>query len=128
MKFFAGLDLGQARDYTAIAILERTSPPAAPDAPPAAYQCGYLYRFPLGTMYSAIATRMVAMMETPELKSKAELVVDYTGPGIPVVDSFRAAGLRPVPVTIHGGSATNHAAGSWRVAKRDLVGVTQVLL
>ncbi len=128
MKFFAGLDLGQARDYTAIAILERTSPPGEAGAPPATYQCGYLYRFPLGTLYPAIVAHMAAMMATPQLNGQSTLIADSTGVGRPVVDMLRAAGLKPIAASIHGGTATTQAGNFWNVPKRELVSVLQVLL
>jgi hypothetical protein len=79
-------------------------------------------------MYPAIGARMAAMMETPELKGKAELVVDSTGVGRPVVDSLGVAGLKPIAVSIHGGTATTQAGNGWNVPKRELVSVLQVLL
>jgi hypothetical protein len=54
--------------------------------------------------------------------------VDQTGVGAPVVDLFEQAGLKPVGVLIHGGDKASHEGDSWRVPKRDLVGVLQVLL
>jgi len=56
------------------------------------------------------------------------LVVDQTGVGRSVIDDLRAAGLPMTGVTIHGGDAVSQDADDWRVPKRDLVGVAQVLL
>jgi len=53
---FIGLELGQAQDHTALALLQR--PWVGPDTPPAqrrpAYALRYLRRFPLGTSYPDI--------------------------------------------------------------------------
>ena len=48
--------------------------------------------------------------------------------GAPVIDLFQQEGLEPVGVLIHGGDKASHEGESWRVPKRDLVGVLQVLL
>ena len=55
-------------------------------------------------------------------------MIDQTGCGRPVFDMFVDAGLDPVGVSIHGGDSVNHECRNWRVPKRDLVGVLQVLL
>ena len=39
----------------------------------------------------------------------------------------RAANLRPISVWIHGGDSVSHEGRTYRVPKRDLVGVLQVL-
>ena len=62
--------------------------------------------------------------------SRVALLVDKTGVGAAVVDHFSVEGLRPISVTIHGGSSvTKDPEGfGYRVPKRDLVSATQVLL
>jgi hypothetical protein len=135
MRYFVGLDLGQASDYTAIAVLEQRSEAAAPSmyerpraAPPARYDCRHLERVKLGTPYPAVVERVRTLLHAPALRGKADLVVDATGVGKPVVDLLRQEKLRPVPVTITGGDTANRDGAGWRVPKRDLVGVLQVLL
>jgi len=41
---------------------------------------------------------------------------------------FVKTGLRPTGILIHGGDKATHESNTWRVSKRDLVGVLQVLL
>lgn len=48
--------------------------------------------------------------------------------GAPGFDLFKQEGLEPVGVLIHGGDKASHEGESWRVPKRDLVGILQVLL
>jgi len=57
-------------------------------------------------------------------------LVDKTGVGAGVIDSFWQAGLRPMSVAIHGGSNTTYdpATLGYRVPKRDLVAAVQTLL
>jgi hypothetical protein len=49
---------------------------------------------------------------------------------IPVVDHFRQAEINAglQPILIHGGDHAVHEGGVWRVPKRELVAVVQVLL
>ena len=61
-------------------------------------------------------------MERPQLQWRAELVVDATGVGAPVVEQLKEAGLNPVPVTITSGQRVKRVAGAWRVPKRVLIG------
>ena len=52
-KYFPGLDLGQAQDYTALTILERHG--AYPEF---VFHARHLQRFPLGTPFPAIVTEV----------------------------------------------------------------------
>lgn len=91
----------------------------------------HLERIPLGTSYPAIVERVAQVLATPPLHpATTALVVDATGVGAPVVDLFRQAGLRPVPITITAGTTPSHDPedGSHRVPKRDLVSTVAVLL
>lgn len=139
-EFFAGLDLGQAQDYTALSILERLTTRygrlewaeygGPPPPVPARYELRWLERFPLGTSYPLQVKRVVALLEQPPLQGNVRLGVDYTGVGRPVVDLFRDSALTcPVwPIGIHGGDKTSHEAGRWSVPKRDLISAAQVLM
>ena len=64
--------------------------------------------------------RIVALVRA--LPGEADLVIDATGVGRPVLDMLRAAGLEPVAVTITGGRSASFDGGTWRVPKRMLVG------
>jgi len=122
IKFFVGIDLGQSQDYTALSILERLK-----NDKEYVYHVRHLERI-RGTPYPAIVEKTARMMQSERLKGQASLVVDQTGVGAPVVDLFEQAGLKPVGVLIHGGDKASNEGESWRVPKRDLVGVLQVLL
>jgi hypothetical protein len=122
IKFFVGLDLGQSRDYTALSILERLK-----NDKECVYHVRHLERI-RGAPYPSIVEKTDRIMQSPGLKGCASLVVDQTGVGAPVIDLFQQAGLEPVGVLIHGGDKASHEGQSWRVPKRDLVGVLQVLL
>src|SRR5262245_7630076 len=122
-----GLDLGQAQDYTALAVAEQTVRPGEPRSI-LAYAFRHLQRWPLATSYPQIVADVAGMLaKVPG----AELVVDATGCGRPVLDMFRYAGLPApmTPITITGGSEVAPADhGGWRVPKRDLVSAVQATL
>ena len=125
-KFFLGLDLGQAQDYTALCVAERNEYNYS--LPRVQYHVRHLQRFKLGTSYPAIVDAVKSMYDRPPLRGQSALVVDATGVGRPVVDLFRKAGLRPVAITITGGQAVSVGYGGYRVPKRDLVVNLAVML
>jgi hypothetical protein len=127
VSYVAGLDLGQAQDFTALAILERS---LAPDQEQANYAVRHLERFPLGTSYAAVVDRLKAVFAAPPL-ADSTLAVDYTGCGRPVFDLLSGCGIRAAlcPVTITSGSkAHRDDDGGWLVPKKELVAVLQLLL
>jgi hypothetical protein len=131
--YVSGLDLGQASDFTALAVLEKTivAGPPADNKPVAHYGVRHLERFPLGTSYGAVTERLIKLFGGPPLQ-RSVLAVDRTGVGRAVVDMIYAArvGAALMPITITAGhKAEPDAVGTgWRVPKKDLVGVLQVLL
>ena len=163
--YYLGIDLGQARDYTALSLLEepvwvdpkwarevylapeqarwRSPADLVPEQarralylsnrrgrpPHPALSVRYLERFELGTRYTRVIERVQELIGTPPLEGKKiTALVDATGVGRAVVDSFFQAGLRPTPVTIHGGASVGQDHNGFRVPKRDLVSAVQVLL
>jgi hypothetical protein len=146
---FVGLDLGQAQDYTALIALDqlRPAPIVQPEqvvrgdgqmrytqqrerikVQPARYECRHIERFALGTAYPQVVDAVAVRMQAPALRHAA-IVVDGTGVGRPVVDLFRARGLRLIPVLITAGAQTTRDEyGYWHVPKRELVSTVQVLL
>jgi hypothetical protein len=133
MGFIAGLDLGQAQDYSALVIVERSQPaseePVRGSTPPLArYAVRHLKRWDLGTPYPQLVREVTELLTHPPLVADHTLLVDYTGCGRPVVDMLKQARLRPVAVSIHGGDRVSQDGMDYRVPKRDLVGVVAVLL
>jgi hypothetical protein len=149
VTFTLGLDLGQAADYTALVVLEKFTQPLREVDPATGhqrteprYEIRHLSRFPLGTSYTAVVREVAQMMRSSELRHwrqvrdrdgttahqlvKPSLVIDATGCGRPIADMFRAAGLAPVGVLIHGGDAVIRDDPFWKVPKRDLVSQLQV--
>lgn len=132
MSFVSGLDLGQAADYTAWAVAERSScpHPTRAGATAWAYAVRFLKRWQLGTPYPVIVEEVRTICR--ERLPGAPLVIDGTGVGRAVVDLFRRGGIggRIVAVTITGGhaAAEDPDKHGWHVPKKDLVAVMQSLM
>jgi len=125
--YFVGLDLGQAADYTALVVLERDMT----DGEATTFAARHLERYPLHTSYPAIVFGVAELLARAPLSAGAQLVVDHTGVGRPIVDMLRRERLpgRMIPVTITGGAGvTKDPQGGYSVPKRELVSTTQVLL
>lgn len=121
VNYYVGLDLGQAQDYTALAILEQSGR----DRPE--YRLRHLERLQLRTSYPDVVTYVQGLMASEPLKRNSTLIVDATGVGRPVADLLRLAKLEPIIVTIHGGDSVSAESGGFRVPKRDLVSSLQLL-
>jgi hypothetical protein len=128
--YLVGLDLGQASDYSAWVIAERSE---RPEDRAAVYQVRHLERV-RAEAYPRIVdhTRsLVAGLRERSSWPQVDLVVDYTGCGRPVADMLVEAkinaDIRLVTITA-GDSETVGDRGERRVPKRNLVGVVQVLL
>jgi hypothetical protein len=137
MQYLVGCDLGQAHDYTALAVLERAG---------SRYDLRHLERFrdrPYPAVVAhvgGVMAKLAAADDRPQgelpggiryAPPAAALAVDATGVGRPVCDLFRDARMacRLVPVTITGGQAvTADGRGGAHVPKKDLVASAQVLL
>jgi hypothetical protein len=144
-----GVDLGQRRDPSAIAVIERVewiagrfsvTPQIMGGRP---YHGGYelqnddmvvrhVERVPLGTPYSQVAKRVAEVSRHSCLGSvQRKLMVDATGVGAPVIEMLKAA--KPMgemtPVVITGGSAGRRSGDGWEmVPKVDLLGEMQAAL
>jgi hypothetical protein len=127
--FFLGLDLGETRDFTALAVLERLPPPEAvmaADKPE--YALRHLHRFPLGTPYTEIVPAVATLVRAVPL-AESPVVVDQTGVGRAVVDMLCQTIGWVVPVTITGGHAGTVAENrSFHVPKKELVISLQVVI
>jgi hypothetical protein len=125
MRFYVGLDLGQANDYTAIVVAEKIPPEGSDDYE---LHVRWLERF-RDVLYPDVAAHVKRLMEAPQLRGEAALAIDSTGVGIAVCDLLRRRGLTFDSVKITGGDTEIQSGyDSYRVPKRDLVGNLQVLL
>ena len=129
--FYLGIDLGQRRDHSAIAVLERwDSGRAFLSTTVHCLEVRYLERVPLGTPYTDVAERVRKLVQHESLRGQVAVAVDATGVGAPVMDLLRAArlGCDLTAVSITGGERESQAGSVWNVPKRDLIAGMQVLL
>jgi hypothetical protein len=119
VNFIVGVDLGQANDYTALAVLEET--------PAKCYRVRHLERHRQRS-YPEIVGRIASIVG--RLPGTPILAVDSTGVGRPVVDMIEEARMRAdvYPITITGGDSVIREGRSRRVPKRDLVSTVAVAL
>ena len=124
-----GVDLGQSRDFSAIAVVEKVEKVGARDPATMVFaretelQLRYLERVPLGTPYPKVVERVASVAQSQPLAGQCLMVVDGTGVGRPVVDLLREAdtGCRIRAVIVTGGGVERREGGYDRVPKRDLI-------
>lgn len=109
-----GCDVGQARDYSAIVVVERDDD---------VYRIEGIERPPLGTPYGYLVQRLGVLAGPGD-----RVALDWTGCGRPVLEMARAAGVNALGVCITGGTVAQVDRNEATVPKRDLVGTAQVLL
>lgn len=128
-EYLVGLDLGQAINHTAIAVLERAvvpleqSPATHEWSTETRYAFRHLEQLPLGIEYPDMVQHVRQLLCRPELADRSTLVVDATGPGRPVKDMLRQARLPAdiMAVSITSGQRETHEQSDWCVPKRDLI-------
>jgi hypothetical protein len=133
-----GLDLGQARNHTALAVIERRWHAATAAEFIASGTVGYTgeYRYvvvsvervALGTSYPEVVgwVKTIAQRFGDQL---GEIVVDATGVGSAVVDLLKRAGMgvRIMGIVITGGQATGTSVGGRTAAGFGTVSRTELL-
>lgn len=144
-SYMVGLDLGQATDYSALAVVERVLVlPAGISETHYERRRGtaveprlrtelrvrHLQRWDLGTPYPSVVADVAALMRSDQLR-QAWLSYDATGVGRAVKDLFWEAfqvgdmgDHPPLPVTITGAENANGDS----VPKRNLIAAVQVPL
>ena len=121
-EYFIGLDLGMARDNSALVAVERVIEVSLKEgAMLVLYNIRHLQTFPLGTTYSDIVGEVSILLQQPELRHDSTLVVDKTGLGSPVIEMFENAGINPTGITITGGQQVSSVSGGYNVPKSELV-------
>lgn len=128
--YYIGLDLGQRRDFSTIAVIQRQEHMAAwSPNPSCSLFVRHLERMELGLSYTKIADRVGEIMQNPTMAGQTRLVVDVTGVGNPVMDLLRHAGIgRTTAVTITNGEQAHGGNDRWSVPKKDLLMGLEILL
>lgn len=142
-----GVDLGQSKDPTSIAVVEQIKP-VLPDhlqdfmrpdqvaalrreMPKPEYNLRLLEQAPLGEPYPAQAQRLNRILARQQIAEHQPFVwMDYTGVGRAVFDIFkeqRVPRLKPVTIIFNGQEGPN-GNGGHSVPKLDLVSRLQALM
>lgn len=122
MRYFIGVDLGQASDFTAISVLKS-------DEEAGTGQIIHLERLQLGMSYPLQVKRISALCDDlKRFNTPVFLITDATGVGRPVIDLLREAGLEPAALTITSGNSVNQDGFNFTVPKRDLISAMIVSL
>ena len=136
-RFCLGLDLGQARDYSAVAIAERRVELTGARDPVTFLQhtrtrvlISHLERIPLRTSYPDVVARVRAIVQQFQRQGKLQVVMDATGVGAAVRDMLARAnlGVPLIAVTLTGGERVNVSHGAYHVPRQDLLANLRVLL
>src|SRR5438552_965955 len=97
--YFVGLDLGQRRDPSALAVVERAEISLDMDyvayerRRALRYRVRFLERVRLGMPYPDVVGRVREVLRRPALAGRCTLVMDATGVGAPVLDRLGEANL-----------------------------------
>jgi len=141
-EYFGGLDLGQKRDYSALAVLEKSTiltderdPVTYSFRTEVRYALRHLERIPLGTDYVDVVRRVCRVASRREVRP-LRLAVDATGVGAAVVDLLRRGdgaslslrSLAPVMITGGAGGRMRYQKGSYYVPRKDLLDLPVVML
>jgi hypothetical protein len=125
VAFVFGLDLGQAQDFSALAMLKQTR-----EGDVARYDVVHLHHWHLGTPYTTVVSETAGMLAKTGSPDCC-LAIDGTGVGRAVVDIFMQANLAAylVPILITSGNSVSRAPDGYiHVSKIQLVSVMQSLM
>ncbi|MBL8176005.1 MAG: terminase family protein [Bryobacterales bacterium] len=136
--YFIGVDVGQSRDYSAIAIVERATVISGPqdrityEWPKTTLRTlRFLHRVPLGTSFAGIAALVAAITRHPAIQGGSNrLIVDGTGVGRPVVEQIRSHHPDPIlhTVIITSGSNETRTGDTHGIPRKTLLGLLELSL
>ena len=131
---YVGWDVGKMNDPSAFVVLEHKhvatttwniyerfgKPSRKVQQSREEFHVRWIKTLPLGTLHPAQIEFAAELLSKPELE-KAQLVIDASGKGDPVLDYAKQAGLNAVGVVLTGGrESTPKFDGSWNVSKQAL--------
>lgn len=120
-------------DWVDLRFMEEENEELARRIPRASYEVVQAYRLPLGTKWEETKKHAITIMTSPTLRGQAQLCVDKTGVGGPVVEDLRDSheDLYFRAVSIAGPNVREHRLedepDSWVVAKKDLLARAKML-
>ncbi len=135
---FIGLDLGQRRDHTALAVFSAVEWIVGRD--PVTYswikhqefRISHLDRIPLGVPYTKVPGMVRERVIEANLTAKVTIAVDASGPGLPVADLLRHSDLPAsvLPVIITGGSGNSKVPnkGVYTIPRKDILTLLRIAI
>lgn len=120
-RFFCGLDLGQSRDYTALAVTRQD---------PLDKRCLQLLHLERvrDMLYPDVADWAIDKLSSLDYYGPHDLVVDATGVGPAVTDLYKQRGIPFKGVKITMGEYEKYSEGYYRVPKINLVDNLRVMM
>ena len=135
-RYYLGLDLGQCRDHSAIAIVEASHVPRGTIDPytrqalsDVKLRVRHLERLPLDMPYPDVVERVRQLVMLPEYLQRIVVIPDCTGGGGIFLDHLRAArmGVQIVPASITPGQEPNEAKGRHNLPKHHLITILEAM-
>jgi hypothetical protein len=131
-RYGVGVDPGQVRDYTGVAVIEyydgpprfSTSvfwPPPTPEL-----RLIWVERLRLGTTHASRARHVAGIVDKLG-RDRVDLLVDGTGSGTAFIEAIRMFGFAPVEITITGGREANFHTSVDSMGKREQVSVPNAM-
>ena len=137
LRYFLGIDLGQRRDHSAIAILERHTRLTG-ERDPVSYRAldvttlvlRHIERFPLNMPYPELIWKIKDLLANPNIERDHRIAIDATGVGGPFLDFLRQNGVNRnlFPISITAGETQSVHHNTHHIPKRDLLTNLQLLL
>jgi hypothetical protein len=132
--YYIGIDLGQACDYTAIAVVEKLKaykgkcPLDYSDLFTTTYTLRHIERIPLRTSYVDIVRHVNSMTQTLLFKHNCTFIVDATGAGRPVFDMIKnkVRYCSFYSINITSGNTESQSNGVRNVPKSSLIASLQI--
>lgn len=135
---YLGLDLGQRRDYTALAVVQAARVYLGQEkfaynlVTRDEFRIVHLARFELGHPYTGLPGVIGDVIRSINASDAVPLAVDATGPGLPVIEVLSRSGLRAnlLPAMITGGASSSSKSvnGVYTIARKELLSTLRVAI
>lgn len=135
---YIGLDLGQRRDHTALAVVSAVEWTIGRDPVTfnwikhREFRITHLERIPLDVPYTKVPGMVRDRVIEANLTARVTIAVDASGPGLPVADLLKHAELPAsvFPVIITGGNGNSKVPnkGVYTIPRKDLLSLLRIAI
>lgn len=120
-KYYVGVDLGYSHDFSTCSAIERTLEwHEVAQKMVNRYRVFHLRRFPLQTEYPVIVKELASLMRNEKLIA-APMIVDASGPGLPVLQMMRVEKMSPIGIVISSGATASQDSEGNLIVPRTLL-------